>query len=97
MISKFLRIVIKADPGPAQRARARPFEKQIDCITRLSFDYVVHVNMQCLQKVFYSLLSLRKDRAYVKSYQNYPDTKKFHRTGTAPPVLKLLDPPLFYV
>ena len=84
MISKSLRIFTKADPGPAQRARAPPFEKKIDWITRISFDCVVHVNMQCLQKVFYSLLSLRKDRAYVKSYQNYPDTKNSTAPGPHP-------------
>ena len=65
-----------AHPGPAHRTRIphphpHPtplFEKKgcgfenVDCITRIN---LIVVNMQCLQYVFHSLLSLHKDRVYV--------------------------------
>ena len=40
------------------------------------------------------IVSLRKERVYVKGHQNIPQTQKFYRAGTAPPVLIFLDPPL---
>ena len=51
--------------------------------------------MQCLQCVFYSLLSLIKHRVYVKGHQNNLQTSKIiPHQDPAPPVLKFLDPPL---
>ena len=62
-----------------------------------NFDFIICINfivinMQCLQYVFYSLISLQKDRVYVKGHQNNLQTSKII---PRPPVLKFLDPPLF--
>ena len=53
--------------------------------------------MQCLQKVFYSQLSLQKHRVSLKGQQSNPQTvrlKEVYHNGTTPPVLKFLDLPL---
>ena len=56
----------KADPAPAHWARASLFEifkgfifENFDCRTRINF---FAINMQCLQCVFYFLLSLQKHK-----------------------------------
>ena len=63
-----------------QCRRAPPFEnfygcifENFDSITRINF---IVINMQCLQYVFYSLLSLQKHRVCVKGHQNYLHTSK---------------------
>ena len=59
--------------------------ENFDCRTRINF---IVIKMQCLQCVFYSLLSLQKHRVCVKGHLQT-------RAGTPPPpVLKFLDPPL---
>ena len=56
-------------------------------ITRINF--IVN-NMQCLQYVFYSILSLQQHRVCVMGHH----FKKYTAPGPRPPVLKFLDPPL---
>ena len=51
----------RASPTPLFEKKGCGFET-VDCITRIN---LIVVNMQCLQYVFHSLLSLRKDRVYV--------------------------------
>ena len=63
---------------------------KFDSITRINF---IVINMQCLQYVFYALLSLQKHRVCVKGHQKIFTPQKLYRAGTAPPVLKFLDPP----
>ena len=67
-------IYSKADLAPARRAHAPLFEIFYWCIF-WNFDSKTHkhfivINMQCLQYVFYSLLSLQKHRVCVKGHQN---------------------------
>ena len=67
-------IYSKADPAPARRAHAPLFEIFYWCNFG-NFDSITHknfivINMQCLQNVFYSLLSLQKRRVCVKGHQN---------------------------
>ena len=79
----------KADPAPAHRARAPLFENFKGCIfenfesiTRINF---IVINMQCLQYVFYSLISLQKHRVCVKGHQNNLQTSNIiHRRDRAP-------------
>ena len=62
--------------------------------THITFIVII---MQCLQCVFYPLLSLWKQRAYVKGHQNNLQTSKIipgRDRAPRPSVLKLLDPPL---
>ena len=69
--------IAKADPPPAHRARApylkcfkglilRVYFENFDCRTHIDF---IVMNMQSLQCVFYSLLSLQKRRVCVKGHQ----------------------------
>ena len=66
---------------------------KLDCITRIWFNYCQHAMFTiCI----YSLLSLWKDRVYVKGHQNNPETQKFYLAGPATPfhpVLKLMVSP----
>ena len=56
---------------------------------------LILVNRQCLQYVFYSLFSLRKDRICMwKGHQNNRQTKNSTAPGPRLPVLKFLDPSL---
>ena len=64
----------KADPAPAHRARASLYEnvsgiifEKFDCRTRINF---IVITMQCLQCIFYFLLSLQKHKVCVKGHQN---------------------------
>ena len=64
----------KADPELAHWASAPLLENFKGCIfenyesiTRTNF---IEINMQCLQYLFYSLLSLQKHRVCVKGHQN---------------------------
>ena len=74
----------------------RLFLVNIDCIRR---NNLIVVNIQCLQYVFYSLLSLRKDRICMwRGIKTIARPKILPRPDRAPhppaPVLKFLDPPL---
>ena len=63
-------------------------------ITRINF---IVISMQCLQYVFYSLLTLQKHRVCVKGHiKRIFRPQKLYRAGTArsPRALKFLDPPL---
>ena len=53
-------------------------------------------NIQCLQYIFYSLLSIQKRRVCVKWHKNNPQTSRIQPRQDMPPpnVLKFLDPPL---
>ena len=46
--------------------------------------------MQCLQYVLYSLLSLRKDKVYVKGYQNNTQTLKIPARRDRTPGFEIL-------
>ena len=59
------------------------------CIIETRINFIL-INMQCLQYVFYSLLSLQKHRVCVKGHQNNLQTSKII---PCPQVLKFLDPP----
>ena len=79
-VSLFVRVPAKADPAPVRRARAPLFEIFYWCIfgnfnSLLSINFIV-INMQCLQYVFYSLLSLQEHRVCVKGHQNNLQTSK---------------------
>ena len=71
----------KAHPVPEHRARAPLFDNFYGCIFE-NFDSKTRINfivssMQCLQNLFYSLLSLQKHRVCVKGHQNNHQTSNF--------------------
>ena len=55
---------------------------KFDCITRIN---LIVINMQCLQSVFFSLLSLQKHRVSVKGHQNNLQAKKIYAPASKIP------------
>ena len=58
----------KVDPGLAHQAFV---SVNFECIT-----HITGVNMQCLHYAFYSVLSLKKHRVYVKGLESNPQTPR---------------------
>ena len=84
----------KADPAPAHRARAPPFEIFYGCIfgnfDSMTRTNLIVINIQCLQCVFYSVLSIQKHICICKgASKQSPGLKNY-----TPSILKFLDPPL---
>ena len=79
-------MISKAAPGSAHQARVLPFEKNWVCFCEfwlhITCIYLIVVNMQCLQHVFYSLLSVQ---IYV--------WWGFYLAEAAPPGFEIPDPP----
>ena len=88
----------KADLGPARRARAPRFEKcfelNFDCITCICVDFSQPA-MFTICILFTSLL--QKLRVCVRGIKTNPRPKNSTAPGPRPPVLKFLNPPLYYV
>ena len=63
-------------------------------LTRIYFHCSQHT---VLQYAIFPLLSLQNHRTYVKGHQIILRPQEFVSAGTAPPVLKFLDPPLVTV
>ena len=64
---------------------ARPLSEIFYWCIFKNFDFITRIiNMQCLQYVFYSLLSLQKHRVCVKGHQNLHTSKIKPRRVRAP-------------
>ena len=77
-VSAFFWIQNQRQIQPGRTGRAPPclkyfFFENFDRRTRINF---IVINMQCLQRVFYSHLSLQKHRVCVKGHQNNLQTSK---------------------
>ena len=92
-----LQFYAKADPAPAHRARVPLFEifhvfifENFECRTRINF---IVINMQCLQCVFYSLISLQKYMICEKGHQiNIQTSRIIPRRDRPPPPSRLKIP-----